>query len=407
MFDNIVVYRNSHNIGPLINKGLLAEALLFYGNVHLLLNRGTLSALWNELGTDGIERLLDRPEIRFSYLQQNFGTVSAGPLGLKNYNFAIFEIGSTRKARLSKQEEFEQILERSLGQSQATRRHVKRLLSATSFPRVEDDLKPDDLTKSARGDLDDPVFVQEAVAAALQSLLPSYRLPNDWYFRILKFADGSFAVDTNLNFDELNREYHKSVPVEHSSISPDYLLTFLYDSHVGTYLASRYSAEFIHDPLCSSIMKLKYVSLFRRRERSVNEIDLFQDLHLEGRPLSEVLNRNERTFDEFLQLLEKATKFKAWLRGVNPDQKLLEEYFQAVTRETWADRLPARSMRWVITTGLATAVEALYPTGAAIAAAQGLGLADATVLDKILHGWKPDQFVKGPMSEFVGAPQSR
>ena len=59
-------------------------------------------------------------------------------------------------------------------------------------------------------------------------------------------------------------------------------------------------------------------------------------------------------------------------------------------------------MRWVITTGLAAAVEALYPTGAAMAAAQGLSLADATVLDRIAKGWKPDQFVNGPMSEFVG-----
>ena len=44
MFDNIVVYRNS-NSGQLIDLGMLAEALLFYDRVHLLLNRGTLSSL--------------------------------------------------------------------------------------------------------------------------------------------------------------------------------------------------------------------------------------------------------------------------------------------------------------------------------------------------------------------------
>ena len=49
MFDNIVIFRNSQNSGPPINLGMLAEALLFYGNVHLLLNRGTLSSLWNEM----------------------------------------------------------------------------------------------------------------------------------------------------------------------------------------------------------------------------------------------------------------------------------------------------------------------------------------------------------------------
>ena len=403
MFDNIVIFRNNQNSGPLIDTGMLAEALLFYGNVHLLLNRGTLTSLWLELGADGVDRLLDRPEVRLSYLRENFGTVGTTTGGLRNHNFAIFEVGGMTKRRLSKQEEMEQILERSLGRSKITSKRINRLVSSTSFPRVDDDMPPDQLTESARGDLDDHAFVHEAIRQALEMLLPNYALPRNWHFRVLRFNDGSFAVDTNLNFDALNKEYHRATPPEHSSLSTDYLLNFIYDSHVGTYLASRYSAEFVHDPLCSSIMKLKYVHLFRRRERSINEIDLFQDLHLEGRNISDVLNSKERSFDEFLRLLDQAEKFKKWLRETNPDEKLVKEYFDAVTRQTWIDKLPTKGMRWVITTGLAAAVEALYPTGGAMLAAQGLGLADATVLDRILKGWKPDQFVKGPMSKFVGS----
>jgi len=405
MFDNIVVFRNNQN-GTLIDKGMLAEALLFYDKVHLLLNRGTLSALWNQLGAEGVDRLIDRPEVRISYLCQNFGTIGTGQPGLRSYNYAIFQLGgAAKKKKLSKQEEMEQILERSLGRSKITRKRIARVMSTTSFPRVEDDMPPDQLTRGASGDLDDETFVEAAIGSALRALVPGYALQRSWHFRVLKFNDGSFTVDTNLDFDAINIEYHKTVPPEHSSITPDYLLTFIYDSHVGTYFASRYSAEFVHDPLCSSIMKLKYLNLFRRRERSVEEIDLFQDLHLEGRSLSETLNRNERTFDEFFRLLDQARKFKAWLRNVNPDEKLMREYFDAVTRQTWIDKLPTKGMRWVITTGLAAAVEALYPTGTAMAAAQGLSLADATVLDKILKGWKPDQFVKGPMSRFVDGAQ--
>jgi len=99
--------------------------------------------------------------------------------------------------------------------------------------------------------------------------------------------------------------------------------------------------------------------------------------------------------------LDQADKFKKWLSETNPDEKLVREYFEAVTRQTWIDKLPTKGMRWVITTGLAAAVEGFYPTGAAMAAAQGLGLADATVLDRILKGWRPDQFIRGPMSQFV------
>ena len=170
MFDNIVIFRNSQNSGPLIDKGMLAEALLFYENVHLLLNRGTLSALWNELGIDGVDRLLDRPEVRFSYLRQNFGTMGSSTHGLRNYNFAIMEVGGVKKKKLSKEEEFEQILERTLGRSVATRKRINRMISSISFPRVEDDMTPDQLTESARGDLDDHTFVQAAVSQALERL---------------------------------------------------------------------------------------------------------------------------------------------------------------------------------------------------------------------------------------------
>jgi hypothetical protein len=322
--------------------------------------------------------------------------------GLRSYNFAIFEVGGIGKAKLSKQEELEQALERSLGRSVITRKRINRIISSMSFPRVEDDMTPDQLTQSARGDLDDHAFVQNAVNEALEALVPNYPTPRNWHFRVLKFNDGSFAVDTNLDFAAINREYHKTIPPEHSSITTDYLLNFIYDSHVGTYLASRYSAELVHDPLCSSIMKLKYVHLLRRRERSITEIDLFQNLHLDARNISGVLNSKERSFDEFLRLLDQAGKFKKWLRETNPDEKLVKEYFDAVTRQTWIDKLPTKGMRWVITTGLAAAVETFYPTGVAMSAAQGLSLADATILDRILKGWKPDQFVEGPMSSFVG-----
>jgi hypothetical protein len=404
MFDNIVVFRNSQS-GPPINTGMLAEALLFYGNVHLLLNRGTLSSLLSDLGADGVDRLLERPEVRVSYLTQNFGTLGSTVGALRSYGFGIFEVGGTKKRRLSKSEELEQIVERTLGDSAATRRRIKRLVSSMSFPRVEDDMSANQLTESAKSDLNDEAFVHEAIRQALSALLPNYALPRNWHFRILKLNDGSFAIDTNLNFQLLNAEYHKITPPEHSSITPDYLVNFIYDSHIGGYLASKYSAEFVHDPLCSSIMKLKYVNLFRRRERSIKEIDLFQNLHLNAHDISGALNAKERTFEEFLKLLDQADRFKKWLRETNPDENLLKEYFRAVTHQTWVDRLPTRGMRWVITSGLAAAVEAFYPTGGAMMAAQGISLVDATVLDRILKGWKPDQFVRGPMSNFLGTSE--
>lgn len=402
MFDNIVIYRDSNSPTPL-SIGSLAEAMLFYGKVQLLLNGGTLTSLLRQLGPDGIYDLLDRPEIRLSYLKENFGTIGNTTGGLRSMNFGIFEFaGRERKRRHSNTAEIERIVERTLGQSAKSRRLLKALTARMAFPRVEDDVRPDQLTQGARDELNDDHFVHEAIQTAITTLVPTYLLPHGWHFRVFKLSDGSFSVDTNLDMSAINIEHHKTTPPEHSSISADYLINFIFESFVGTYLASRYSAEFVHDPLCSSIMKLKYVHLLRRRDWSLNEIDLFQDLHLDGRNVAGTIDAGERSFADFLKVLDEAGKFKNWLGSTNPDKKLLTEYFAATTHETWIDRLPTKGMRWLITTGLATAVEALYPTGAAIAAAQGVSLVDATILDRVLKGWKPNQFVNGPLSEFVG-----
>lgn len=132
------------------------------------------------------------------------------------------------------------------------------------------------------------------------------------------------------------------------------------------------------------------------------DIDLFQDMHLQNaRKIREVINSKERSLDEFFKLLDDAAKFMRWLHGRNPDEALLTEYFEAVTKETWLDRLLTKTARRIITAGLAAAVESIYPTGLAIAATQGLSFLDATLLDKILKSWKPDQLVNGEWSEFV------
>src|SRR5258708_39498606 len=95
MFDNIVILRTA-NENSLIDIGLVAESLLFYDKVHLLLTRGTLHSLLNDLGAEGFDRLLDRPEIRASFWNQNFGTVSNTNGALRTLNFSVFEVGSKR-----------------------------------------------------------------------------------------------------------------------------------------------------------------------------------------------------------------------------------------------------------------------------------------------------------------------
>jgi hypothetical protein len=400
MFDNITILKTA-NKDSLIDVGLIAESMLFYDHVHLLFAGGNLGSLLKDIGAENFDQLLARPEIRASFWNENFGTISNANGGLRTHNFGVFEIGA-KKGKFKPEEVIERTIERSIGKSFATRKRVKSVVSRLSFPRIGDTIPVDQFVEGARLDLTNPSFLQNAIEIALRDSLPSIQIPKRWHFEVMRLSDGSFAVDTDLDFAAINIEHHKLVPPEHSSITPERLLTFIFDAHAGSFFASRYMSELVQDPLCASIMKLKYVGLLQKREAAVQEIDLFQDLHLRGaRTVREVINSGERTLPEFFELLDSARKFKEWLRDKNPDERLLNEYFDAVTRDTWLDKLPTKGARWIITTGLAAAVEAFYPTGAAMIAAQGISLADATLLDKILKGWRPNQFVNGQLSDFV------
>jgi hypothetical protein len=294
-------------------------------------------------------------------------------------------------------------MERALGQSRSTAKFTKKLIPKLARVTWNDNaLGGRDIpTATCEDDLKDAGFIQEAMRRVLTALVPTFVIPTNWYFRAILLG-GEFAIDTNYDFDCINAEYHKTVPPTHSSITPAYLINHVLEARASILVASRYLGELVVDPAAAEIVRLKCAELMRKRDAQVKELDLFQEMHLpEARKIRECLNSGEQSFGDFLKLLDHAAKFKTWLAKQNPDEELLRKYYEEVTAESWTDRLGTKTSRWVITTGLGAAVEAFYPTGAAIAAAQGISLLDATLLDRILKGWRPNQFVEGRLASFV------
>jgi hypothetical protein len=407
MFDFVVLRRTGVD-DRVIDIGLLAETLLFYQKVHLLLDGGTLQYLLRTIGGNQLLDLIGRDGISAAFLRENLGVVRNIENGLPFYNFAQFSASAPGRRRMSSKEWFELMVERSLGPSRETRRLAGKLSNSISFAHLSDrSLKGTDLPTIAREDLRDTAFVQEAVERLLGELVPTVRLAPGWLFRPhlipTEYAgQQQFVVETTLNFQELNRLYHQRVPASHSSLSPEYLLAYILTAREAIFLSSRHMAELVIDPANSAVVRVKYLDLMQKRDSQVEELDLFQEMHLPGaRTIREAINSGERSFGEFLTVLDRAAKFKEWLAARNPEQRLLEQYYAEVTKETWLDNLGTKATRWIITTGLGLAVESLYPTGAAIVASQGINLFDATLLDRVLKGWRPNQFVDNVLGPFV------
>src|SRR5262249_42585933 len=138
---------------------------------------------------------------------------------------------------------------------------------------------------------------------------------------------------------------------------------------------------------------LRFSRALQRRNINLKEIGLFQEVHLgNARAVREIINSGERTFSDFMPILRKAAKFKDWLSTKSPDANLLEEFYQAATSETWINKLPGKTLRYVVTSTVGLA--GLVPGLAASAI-------DEFLVDRLLGGWKPNRFVDGPLKKFT------
>jgi hypothetical protein len=100
MFE-LSVLRRTGNGEDVIDIGLLAETLLFYQRVHLLLDSGTLTYLVTKIGPDLLLELLDRPGISASFIRDSLGTITNNNGGLTSHTFAQFFVGPAGRPRFT------------------------------------------------------------------------------------------------------------------------------------------------------------------------------------------------------------------------------------------------------------------------------------------------------------------
>jgi hypothetical protein len=388
-----------------VDAGVIAETLLFYEHVHIVADESLLSDLLRVIGPHNLLTMLDLNIISLTYIRESLVVITnSQPSGMQFHNFGVVAIGSKTKKRLSNAEFIERAVERTLGKSRETKRVTKHLLNKITFRSLRNSKAlPQGLPALVRGDLHDAAFVKKAVEHTIRTLIPEVVLPDVWTFGVVFATDDSFIVGTNLDFEKINVQYHKIFPPEHSSLSPPLLLSFLSNARADAYFAADYMAEILTTPVASGIINAKFHELLAKRERSSGQIEMFQNQFLDdARAVREAINSGERSFEEFLVILEKAQKFKKWLGTRNPDTELLREYYKAVTVDSWVDRLPSKSLRFVLTTLAGIGADMLLPTGGiGTGVGVGVGALDAFLVDRFLKGWRPNQFIEGELRKFT------
>lgn len=394
MFEHIVL-RNSET-GSSISAGQIAEALLYYQKVHLFIDRGTLFNLIRQIGVNGILRLLRRPEISAVYCDELLGTHTENFDVAQYHKYVEITIaGHKDTGHLRSPHER---LEYELGRQGVPRKERSR------FSRVFLGLVPvrkfsgnhfvqGGIANAAKLDLLDIDYASQAIRSAIAVSPGGYAVDDDLKLEVID-TDRGAVVFTNIDMDLINQRRAQSIPgIEPLTIAN--LLTKILEARADLALASFYGGDFVTSAATSSIIQIRYAELLRRTRINGDSMNQFTEVVLPDSPsLAEVIDSGERSFDDFLILLDRAARFKDWLKTVNPDEGLIRTYMHEISSESWIQRLPAKSIRYLFT----VALDATNPAVGMIS-----GFVDNFIIEKLLSGWRPNHFVSGKLSPFVNS----
>jgi hypothetical protein len=217
--------------------------------------------------------------------------------------------------------------------------------------------------------------------------------PDEAYYRVRLEAESAIeqpgytmdlSIETDFDFGQANTFYQKAVP--DAQFDKAAVLSGLFYGLADLRTAALFSDEMAVSPSASAIAELKLASLISKRTQSDKKIEAFQEWRCEhGRAIREAVAAKRYSFDDILRLAEESGRFKDWLAKHPDTSDLNREYLKAVCSVTAVGG--ALSLATTPAGGLAT--------GAV------LNALDCFFVDQLVKGWKPNQFVEGPLRTFV------
>lgn len=393
MFESISFRRQDlYNTNRPLDIGMLLECMLFYKKTTIIANEAILKQLLKQFSIEQLKELLEDQQLKLVYVE-SFTAIKTdkSPSGSELHQPVICT---------SPQHKFADIIRRNcvelIGKSGKGRR------MAQSIEKNVTVLQHDNIIiKGGQESLLDQDYLKKASKAIIRNLVPEFRGIADAEFSTENTGKG-IRFSTDIDLEELNRLYHMHVLASHSSITPAYILSHMLDVEFDLYLSSTYLTEIVANPLSSQVMaeKLRYVSDAVWASRK--NIEKFQEIIFgDARALREAINNGEISIRDALREIRKANKFKEWLTKQDPTADLIKEYYKESTKESFIDKLPAKSVRWAIFTGLGFAIDTIIPGDAGKVVGTTLSALDAFYIDKLIKGWNPTCFIEENMKSLL------
>jgi hypothetical protein len=389
MFQNICILPSGSAFPTDI--GLIAENLLYYQNVNIVSVPDTVPILINNCGVDTLIELLTNRNLKILFKQNILGVIDRQD----RMGQTITDVTLVSSPDLTTEE----MIFRGVFAATSRRGYSKRVVNKL-LPHVDAISYQNNICDLVREDLNNKEYFKQAIIETIKFYHSSLTLrPEDIDYEFIKKESG-FVFVSNLNFEKIN----SSIPnnPKGNLINPSSLILNILELRGDINIASDLGAEIVSSDLNTQLLRVKFRDIYNKTTRSAQDLFQFNEFLLNnGHSIREVINNGDKNFEDFFQILDKADRFRGWLKNVGEDKNIIQEYHNAVASETWVDKLPPKILRWSFFTGAGLVLDAILTGGIGTAIGLGLSLGDALLLNKILKGWRPNIFVENELKPFT------
>ncbi|MHA8057218.1 hypothetical protein [Aquirufa nivalisilvae] len=368
-----------------IDIAFLVDTMLFYGNVVVLAHKKELITLLNFFEEDFLKELIKSGRLDLRVRENILGSMAFPG---DKYNIDLFS---------KKDESYSAIIYEA---------HRELVKNSNKNSKFADELSKitqafrytPDITEQIKADFQNVGLLTKTLPIYIQERVPNFEMPNNLQVEIIKDSSfgpfDAYSLKSNIDIEKFNQASKELNGDRHYNFDYSGFLLALSESKGDIFISSHFESELVTTKLYSDFINQQFQDIIQRRLKSQENIDLFEEYALsECHKIGDAFVSRIVSSKDLLKLFEKADKFRDWLLKVPDDKNLIGEYHKAVTKETFADKLPTKAIRFLIFGGIGVTLDVRGAGGVGTAIATGLSAFDSFYLDKLISGWKPNQFI--------------
>jgi hypothetical protein len=268
MFDSICVGRPGGAFDPAM-LGFIAESLLFYGRVFVVVNHAGFESLARICGAETLSALLADGPLQLIFQENRLGVATETISGDAHHSFIAFH-GKGYEA----QHFVVKTIQELVGRSGAGRRLGNKICDRID-KRYFDPEKGFNWVDQISTTGDSDVLVKNILSV----LAPGY--PNDNVrFRVHK-AGSRYVIDSSIDFESADKAY-RSLATDDSHLTPAWILSHLYEGHANLVAAAEVASEIGADPLEAALARAQVEACIARANTGTEKLRSFQEVLLEA-----------------------------------------------------------------------------------------------------------------------------